>query len=160
MTIALGDYAAPLSAMVLALKNAARLDLARAFGRLLAHRAAARLPPGAMIVPVPLAHDRLRERGFNQALEIARPVAAAGPWPLHRDLVLRVDRARPQQLRSAAARRRNVADAFLPRCRVDGATIAIVDDVMTTGSTIDALAATLKSHGATRVLALVVARAG
>jgi ComF family protein len=157
-TVVLADYEAPIAAMVLALKSGARLDLGPAFGRLLACRAAAHLAPGTWIVPVPLALPRLRERGFNQALELARPLARAAARELAPAAVARVRHRAPQKALDRAHRRANLAGAFVAEVGFGGREVALVDDVLTTGATLDALAAVVKRAGAGRVTNLVVAR--
>jgi ComF family protein len=156
-TVALGDYAPPLDGMVMALKSGGRLDLARVFGQLLAARAAhgVRLD---CLVAVPLADSRQRERGFNQSLEVARVVARRLSVPLQRRSLTRVRPGPPQQSLPLQARRRNVRGAFalsgLPPARCVG----VVDDVMTTGATLDEVAQLLRRAGVERVVNLVVAR--
>lgn len=157
-TLTLGDYAPPLDGMVLALKSGGRLALARDFGTLLARHARRLDCAGAMIVAVPLAFERHAERGFNQALEIARRVARELALPLGIDALLRVRHAAPQHLLALAERRRNVRGAFSVRADVRGRHVLVVDDVLTTGSTLNEIAAVLKRAGATRVTNFVVAR--
>jgi ComF family protein len=120
------------------------------------------LPPPAgtpHLIPVPLSDARLRERGYNQAAELARVVAATGGLPLDTGL-LRTRATRPQVGLDRAARRENVRDAFawggapLPSAR-----LLLIDDVLTTGATADECAAVLKVAGAEWVGLLTVARA-
>jgi len=156
-TVALGEFQPPLDGMVMALKAGGRLDLARVFGRLLAPRAAA-LGPVDGIVAVPLDPRRLRERGFNQSMQIAATVGAALQVPVWRFALARSRAGRPQQSLPLSQRRRNVRGAFTasplpPACR-----LAVVDDVMTSGATLDEVAAVLKRAGAAHVVNLVVAR--
>jgi ComF family protein len=119
------------------------------------------------IVPVPLSDQSLsdqrhRQRGFNQAELIARPLAAALSLPLLAEVCIRVRSTRPQTLLpTRLARHRNVADCFSvaePEA-VRGRTVLVVDDVWTSGATLEAVAARLKDAGARRVIGLVVARA-
>jgi ComF family protein len=109
-------------------------------------------------VPVPLAFERHAERGFNQALEIARRLARALTVPLDADALLRVRHAAPQHLLALAERRRNVRGAFTVRADVRGRHMLVVDDVMTSGATLEEIASVLKKAGAARVTNLVVAR--
>jgi ComF family protein len=153
---ALGDYASPVDGMVLALKFGARLDLARVFGRMLAQRL--RPAPDALVVPVPLAHERLVERGFNQAQQIARAYCSATGARLAAGAVRRIRHAPPQQGLSLAERRRNIRGAFEAGAVVHGRAVYVVDDVMTSGSTMDEMARVLLAAGAASVHALVVAR--
>lgn len=110
------------------------------------------------LIPVPLHPARLRERGYNQALELARPLAAALALPLRPNLLQRRRATDPQTELDAATRRRNVRGAFLAPGPVPGH-IALVDDVMTTGATLAECARVLRHAGAERVDVWVVARA-
>jgi ComF family protein len=157
-TVACADYASPVSGMVLALKNAGRLALARAFGRLLAQRTSAMPLDDALLVAVPLAFERHRERGFNQAVEIGRSFARARRLRLAPGVLVRTRHALPQHLLDLEARRRNLRGAFSVRAPVKDRHVVVIDDVMTTGSTLDEIARTLKRAGAARVTNLVVAR--
>jgi ComF family protein len=157
-TIALADYAPPVDRMIAALKFGGRLPLADAFGALLAARAQPSLDGADAICPVPLAFERQAERGFNQAHEIARRVAAACGGLLRADILLRVRNTAAQMDLAPAERRRNVRGAFVARGDLSGMQIVVIDDVMTTGATLDAIAAVLKRAGAARVTNLVVAR--
>lgn len=116
-------------------------------------------PDGDIIVPVPLSRVRLRERGFNQALEIARPLARALDLPLDTHALVRARDTPPQSRLPWRVRHRNVRHAFACTEDFAGKTVIVVDDVMTTGATLDAVARTLKANGAVRVVNWVVARA-
>lgn len=157
-------YAHPLDLLVAKLKFGRSL----AAGRVLAELwidAADELParPDA-IVPVPLHPDRLRERGYNQALELARPLARALDIRLAAALLARV-RATPAQANlDAKARRRNLRGAFEFRAEAshDGAVpahVALLDDVMTTGATLRECARVLRRAGVARVDVWALARA-
>jgi ComF family protein len=163
-TLVAGDYAAPLSQLVLQLKFGGRLALATLFAQRL-HEAMLRqshceLP--ALLCPVPLGPARLAERGFNQALEIARPLAQMLGLPLHPTLTLRIRETRAQTGVAHGERASNIAQAFTVApaalALVRGSHVGIVDDVMSSGQTLDELAATLKRFGAARVTNLVFAR--
>ncbi len=112
---------------------------------------------------VPLGPQRLVDRGFNQSLEIARHLAKAWRLPLERQGALRQIETPPQSLLSPEERRKNILRAFtVPPAaigKIKGRHIAVVDDVMTTGTTLNELARTLKRFGAARVTNLVFARA-
>ena len=156
-TVAALAYAFPADALVHALKFRGELALAPLLARFLLER----LPPLRSVdcvIPVPLSKTRLRERGYNHAAEIARPVAAALHAPLELSLCERRRDTAPQLELPWSERERNVRGAFAPNAAVAGASIAVVDDVMTTGATLDEIAATLKQAGATRVVNWVVAR--
>jgi ComF family protein len=113
-----------------------------------------------VLVPVPLHPRRLRERGFNQASLIARQLGRRVGRPCHDRVLVRRRDTLPQAGLSAAARRRNVAGAFVVRRRglVAGRVVTLVDDVLTTGATAHACARTLRKAGAREVRLLSVAR--
>lgn len=162
VTLTAADYAPPVDQLVLQLKFGHRLALAALFARLL--RDAVLRQPGfvlpALICPVPLGPRRLAERGYNQALEIARPLARGLGVALHPRLTARVRETAAQSGVAPEQRQHNIAGAFaIPDAAlVRGRHIGIVDDVMTSGRTLDELAAMLKRHGAARVSNLVFAR--
>jgi ComF family protein len=156
-TLAALAYEFPADVLVQGLKFRGELALAPLLGQLLA----ARLPRGTRvdyILPVPLAPARLRERGFNHALEIARVAATTTGCRLAPRLAERSRDTPPQIDLPLEQRARNVRGAFRCGERLERAEIAVVDDVMTTGATLDELAATLKRAGAARVVNWVVAR--
>jgi ComF family protein len=163
-TVTAVDYASPLDQLVLQLKFAGRLALAPWCARMLRDAVLAR--PGFalpdLLCPVPLGPRRLVERGFNQALEIARPLAASLGVDLQPRLALRALDTRAQSGVAPSERRANLRGAFevapAELERVQGRHIGIVDDVMTSGHTLDELAATFKQAGAARVSNLVFAR--
>lgn len=157
-TVAVTDYAPPIDAVVLALKFGRRLELAPILGALLAECFTRVDPRPARLVPVPLAFERLAERGFNQSLEIARAAVDTTRIPLDPRLVLRVRHAPAQASLLLDARQRNIRGAFAVRRRVTGEHIGVIDDVMTTGSTLDEMARVLKVAGAARVTNFVIAR--
>ncbi len=157
-TVAVADYAPPVDRMIAALKFGGRLPLAAAFGALLGRAAQPLLRGADAICPVPLAFERLAERGFNQAHEIARRVAAACAVPLRPGLLRRTRHTAAQMDLALADRRRNVRGAFVARGDLASRHVVVVDDVMTTGATLDEVAAALKRAGAARVTNLVVAR--
>ena len=111
-----------------------------------------------VLCPVPLGPRRLSERGFNQALVIARPLARAVGVPLAARLMARPVDTPAQSLMTPAGRRDNVRRAFVVEGDVDGKHVGVVDDVMTSGHTLHAVARTLKAAGAVRVTNLVLAR--
>ena len=163
-TVVAADYTAPIDQLVLALKFGGQLALASLFAQLL-HTQMQPMPHDdlpSLLTLVPLGAQRLIERGFNQALEIARPLARAFDIPLHAKLAVRVRDTAAQSSLQPDDRRKNIRNAFtvLPQAidRIHGAHIGIVDDVMTTGETLNELAATLKRFGAARVTNLVFAR--
>ncbi len=131
-------------------------------GRLLAQwmvDACAALPRPDALVPVPLHRARLRSRGYDQALELARPLARALRVPLCADVLERRRATAPQSELSALQRRRNVRAAFAVRHHPPlPAHVVLVDDVMTTGATLHAAALALRRAGVQRVDAWVCAR--
>jgi ComF family protein len=112
------------------------------------------------VVPVPLHPKRLRAREFNQCVLLARPLAARLGVPLDLDAVERVRHTLPQSASTVMARRKNLRGAFQVRKvpRIEGQSILVLDDVYTTGATLEALALCLLSAGASRVAALTLAR--
>jgi ComF family protein len=150
-TLALWRYEFPCDGLVQALKYRARLALAGFFARSLAART---MPEVDLIVPMPLHPKRLAERGFNQALEIARHLGR----PIEPRGVLRVKHTLPQTDLPYEERAKNVRGAFLCKLDLSGASVAVLDDVMTTGATLNELARALKRAGATRVENFVIAR--
>ncbi len=115
--------------------------------------------PIDFIAFVPLSAARLAERGFNQALEIARPLSKSLATALRTDVCVRVRHTGAQAALPYAERRKNVRGAFACLEDLSGLRIAVVDDVMTTGATLDEIAKTLKKRGAIHVENWVVARA-
>jgi len=116
------------------------------------------LPADALVVPVPLHSSRLRERGYDQAALLARACARAAGLPVAvRALVRRRDTP-PQASLDAAARRSNLAGAFAAAAPLEHPTVALVDDVLTTGATADACTRALRAAGAARVVVLTVGR--
>jgi len=153
------SYQPPLDAVVMGLKFR-RLDyLGAHLGRVLAEIYRPELGDCELVVPVPLYWTRRLSRGYNQALTIARPLAAALGIPLAQPLSRR--RPTPPQSRlSRAARRRNLQDAFALKrtaaCR--GRHLLLVDDVTTTGATLEAAAACLRRADPKSIVALTAAR--
>ena len=113
-----------------------------------------------LLLTVPLHRQRLRQRGYNQALELARPLARALAVPLRHDVLQRQRATDAQTELDAVARRRNVRGAFAVREGVVlPAHVAVLDDVMTTGATLAECARVLKHAGVQRVDAWALARA-
>ncbi|HUN70415.1 MAG TPA: ComF family protein [Burkholderiales bacterium] len=154
-TVAALAYAFPADVLVQALKFRGELALAPLLGRLLADRVTGRKVD--CIVPVPLSARRLRSRGYNQALEVARHVAKATRTRLAPELCERTRDTSAQMDLPTAERERNVRGAFdCPRL-VEG-TIAVLDDVMTTGATLAECARVLLRAGAAEVQVAALAR--
>jgi ComF family protein len=153
---AAGEYDGALRAIVHAIKYDGRRSLARPLATLMRERCADVLADVHCAVPVPLHPARRRERGFNQARDLACGLGVPVCLALTRT------RATPTQTGLAAsARRRNVRDAFAPARAaraVHGRIVLLVDDVSTTGATLDACALALKAAGAREVRAITAAR--
>jgi ComF family protein len=153
-------YEYPVDRLVQRFKYEGRLEVGRVLATLLGHAVhcsgAAR--PEALL-PVPLARSKLRARGFNQAVELARPIAKALSLPMRRDLCVRVRATQDQAGLRARDRRRNVQGAFAVAGNLVPRHIALIDDVLTTGNTCGEIARVLKAAGAERVDVWVVARA-
>jgi ComF family protein len=159
-THALYHYARPIDGFVQALKYRRRLELARVFGERLAEALAPRVAGSVdLIVPVPLHPLRLRERGYNQSLELARPIAARLSLPLDYRCLWRSRPTAPQASLALSERQRNVRGAFAAAPTVAKLRVAVVDDVMTTGHTVNAAARCLRVAGAKDVQVWVLARA-
>jgi ComF family protein len=148
----------PVDALIGRFKYGGALHFGALLGRLLADACRGRRPTG--IVPVPLHPDRLAERGFNQARELALPVARAGRLPLLDGICRRSTATPPQAGLTAQQRYRNLEGAFTATADLSGRRIAIVDDVFTTGSTAAALSRELLRAGAASVEVWAVARGG
>ena len=159
----LGDYTFPLREMIARLKFQGRFSIARALGRLLALRLAPALnePRPDFLLPVPLHTGRLRQRGYNQSIEIATQLSHVLSIPIASRYCQRVRASMPQRGLSATARQKNVQGIF----RIAPETlqntprhIVIVDDVVTTMATVKAIAYLLKKEGVERVDVACLAR--
>lgn len=155
-------YAYPLDHLVRALKYHGGIAQGRVLGELLAHRIqlmhTGKWPE--LLLPVPLGPRRFCERGYNQAIELARCIERRLQIPLRADLVGRLRETREQVALRGSERRRNIRGAFEVIGKLTAAHVAIVDDVVTTGSTVNELARVLKRAGAMQVEVWAVARAG
>lgn len=146
--------------LVTSLKYADRTDLAPALARWMARAGTSLIDDADIILPVPLHRWRLLMRKYNQSSYLARSISRLTGLPVEYGLLRRVKATQSQGRLSAAARRRNVAAAFSVSRpdQVVGKRVIIVDDVLTTGATLNACAATLRKAGAQAVDALVVGR--
>jgi ComF family protein len=150
-------YAYPLDRLVQSLKYSGRLAVAP----LIAEVLLAEIPADAevdVIVPMPLGPARLRRRGFNQSVEIARLVAKARNLPLNVTACRRVRETAPQSALAWNVRARNVRGAFVCTGDLAGCSVAVVDDVLTTGATLNELARVLQRSVASSVSGWVAAR--
>lgn len=147
---------------VLAFKHADRIDAAPAFVRMMVQAAGDLLEGAPLITPVPLHRSRLMMRRYNQAAVLANALAAHAGLPVVPDLLVRRRRTPSQGHLGAAARRRNVQGAFAVRAgrkaALRGRRILLIDDVMTTGATVEACARPLLRAGADAVDVLTLAR--
>ena len=152
------DYTFPVDKLIQVYKYHQQLALARLFGTLLSQIVEPEARPD-VILPMPLHPARLRERGFNQALEIAKFIAKDLCLPLATNTARRTVNTPSQATLKWDARKKNMQSAFTCDTNLQGQHIALVDDVMTSGATLHALAKTLKRAGAAQVRVWVVARA-
>lgn len=152
-------YATPVPTLVGAAKFRGRLNAARLLGQLLARSVPIPDEPVPQaLVPVPLHRARLAERGYNQALEIARVIGAVLALPVDPDCCERTVATLPQAGLEERFRRRNIRGAFNARRPLGWSHVAILDDVVTTGSTVEELARVLRRAGAERIEVWAVAR--
>lgn len=158
-SIAALRYTFPVDALIRSLKYQSNLAIAPIFANLLLkhlNNSSQRKPD--LILPMPLHATRLRERGFNQAVEISRPIAKQLNIRFMIDHCYRIRDTAPQADLPWSERRKNVHQAF--QCDIDlsGQHVAIVDDVMTTGATLNELAQVLRQQGASEISNWVIAR--
>jgi len=150
-------YEFPIREIICHLKYRRRLVLARFLGELMAEKIAA--AEAVTLVPVPLHPRRLRERGFNQSLEIAKVLAEKLALPIETDLVIRIRNTLPQASLQRERRQVNLKGAFAVQRKPPPGKIVLLDDVLTTGTTLSELAATLRRAGADKIEAWVCALA-
>lgn len=152
-------YEFPINNLVSQFKFQGVISHARLLGGLMAKSLTASMPdPPESIIPVPLHTRRISQRGFNQSLELARYLSRHFGLALDVEAVVRTKHTPPQTGLPEKDRRRNVRGAFEVRKELQGQHVAIVDDVVTTGSTVSELARTLKRAGAKRVDVWALAR--
>ena len=161
------SYGFPVDYMIGQFKYAGDMTFARVFGEQLAyvldHQIAQLDEPPEVVVPVPLTLQRLQERGFNQSFELSRVVSGICGLPIRSDVLARhgtlTDRPLPdQRVRSRAVRLRSNSHGYFCR-RALTERVLVIDDVMTTGATLEAIAALLIENGARSVDVAAVARA-
>ena len=151
-------YAAPIDRLVQGAKYGGRLDWIDILSRRLIRHIGERATGVDAIAAVPLHRSRLRERGYNQSLELARPIAKRLGLPIHTELH-RVRATPPQANLPRTERRKNVRDAFAATGAVAGMRVALIDDVMTSGATAEAATRCLLKAGAKSVELWILARA-
>jgi len=154
-SLAFFPYVSPFDYLIHAMKFQGKLAVTKLLGQLMAeqinHTLAAfeDLPDG--LLPVPLHASRQQERGYNQSLELARPISKQLQIPVLNDLAQRVKATPPQSSLSLKQRTKNLHNAFITHYSIKDRHIAIIDDVMTTGTTVNTLAKKLKQAGARRI---------
>lgn len=154
-------YRHPVDFLIRRLKFSGRLSHAHLLGDLFADALAERGEPWPdCIIPVPLHPRRLRERGFNQALELARPAAARFQIPLLAEGLRRVRYTTPQTRLDARARQTNPLGAFTLSQPLPGRRVALLDDVMTTSSTVAECARVLRAGGIADIEIWIISRVG
>lgn len=155
-------YQPPVDQLVQHLKYNGKLHLARMFGEHLREAAGSWIRESGkpdLIVPVPLHRSRIRKRGFNQSIEIARASARFIGVRLEVDAIARTRKTSSQSELSLQQRKQNVRGAFTTSASLEGLSVVVVDDVITSGHTVNELAHTLKRAGAARVGVWGIARA-
>jgi len=153
-------YRPPVDFLILGLKFTHRLSHARLLGELFAAALAERnAPPPDCIIPVPLHPLRLRERGFNQALELARPSARRFGVPLLANGLCRVRYTPPQTQMDASRRHDNPQGAFAANRPLSGRRVALMNDVVTTASTVAECSRILRASGAADIEIWAIGRA-
>lgn len=158
------SYGFPVDSLITRFKHNAKWPFGRLLGEVLGqflqHRFDEGLPRPDALLPVPLANKRLRQRGFNQAAMLAQWLGKQLDLPCEENALRRIQDTSAQQALDAKARKRNLRNAFnlVPDADVKGRHLALVDDVLTTGATAQALARLLVDAGAMRVDVYCLAR--
>lgn len=153
-TIALFSYQFPIAEIIAGVKFQRKLVYARLLGKLLAKKLIKEYHGKSWpqcIIPMPLYQTRLRERGFNQAVEIARPIVKEFGLTMDVRRCYRNRATRAQAELPASERHANVKDAFAIKKKIDDSHVAILDDVVTTGNTVIELSRTLKKSGVEKI---------
>ena len=156
-TTAAFSYTFPLDKLIQAMKYGEQLPLARAFAKKLALRIDKEALPD-FVIPMPLHPAKLRQRGFNQSLLIASTIARELNLKLLPNSCQRVRDTPPQSALPFKERNKNVRNAFQCDVNLTGKRIAMVDDVLTSGASLNAFAAALQKRGASEISAWIVAR--
>jgi ComF family protein len=152
LTVVPFRYAPPLSGVIHRFKYRGRVSNAKPLAKIFSMETATRHNPRPqLLIPVPLHWTRLIKRGFNQSVELCRHLSAELDIPFDRSAVYRTRRTPPQVELPLSRRRRNVKDCFGLRRQLHVDSVAIVDDVMTSGETMNQMASLLKKHGVTNV---------
>jgi len=151
-------YTTPIDQLIGQFKFSAKLPQGRLLSRLLGEHLERHATLPDLLIPVPLHPTRLRQRGYNQALELARPLSRRFGIPLEQRSCRRILQTRPQRELKKHQRKRNIRGAFQITGPLAATHIALVDDVVTTGCTVNELARHLKQAGVARVDVWAVAR--
>lgn len=154
------DYRFPLDRLLARFKYQPDLSLWPALALLLARAPMSSMPAADAVIAVPLHRRRLASRGFNQAALLAAALARRLELPLPQQRLIRSVATPPQAVTPAAARAENVAGAFVAPFALTGQRICLVDDVFTTGATLNAASEALLVAGAREVVVFALARAG
>lgn len=156
-------YEWPIANLILKLKFQQSLNIARLLGELLAEKIKSDWYPENLfpdvIIPIPLHPKRLQERGFNQSIEIAKPITSLLNRPLLTDVSLRIKPTLAQATLPKKMRQQNMKNAFKIKGSFKNLQVAVIDDVITTGSTIFEFCTELKNQGASRIDVWCVGRA-
>ncbi len=161
-TIAPFDYQPPISKLIMQLKFQRQLGHAKILAQLLEpyliqHHSAQHCPE--LLIPVPLHRSRLQQRGFNQAHQIAKHIHKIRHIPIDTTTIIRKKATQAQATLPAKQRLLNVKQAFTLAAPINASHVAIIDDVITTGHTINAISKLLKQHGVKTVEVWTIARA-
>jgi ComF family protein len=163
-THALFLYQTPITQLILELKFKQSLINAQLLGELLTahiqHIWYQTAPLPDVIIPIPLHPERLKERGYNQALEIARPISKSLQIPINTMACQRIKATTPQTILPAKERQQNIKNAFTVSQSLAHRHVAVIDDVITTGYTISEFCKTLKQNGVRTIDVWCCARAG
>lgn len=158
------DYVNPMKSLLLRFKNSAQLSLARPFAQLLQARLCQQrinVGAGKLCIPLPSSEQSLKKRGYNPAAEIAKKLAKLNGWRINHD-VLRREQDRSyieQKSLDNIGRRLNVLQLYYCSYRLEETEVILIDDIMTSGATLDSASQALKAAGVKRVHCIVLARA-
>lgn len=163
-TMAIFHYQKPIDYLILKLKFNNNLSCAALLGNLmakylLAHYSQQKLPKPEVIIPIPLHSQRLKERGFNQAVELARPIAKVLRIPIDKYSFIRTKNTEAQSLLKTKERQQNVKQAFAIKKAIDYRYVAVIDDVITTGNTVREFCQILRKSSVTKIDLWSAARA-
>ena len=159
-SISLFQYAPPVSQLIKQLKFRDQLGIAKLFAKLwIRFIKDNNLKKPDLIIPVPLHYQRLKSRGFNQALEIAKPIGRFFKIPIDTKSCIRIKNTKPQSSLSARKRKANMKHAFALSYRINAKRVVIFDDVYTTGKTMHEIATLIQKTGVEHIELWSCARA-